>query len=154
MMDAGLLRAYRETDYIVGRAGGALCGAAHAGFVLHIGMASTPLESLYRQYDVGCAAFVTAFNPYSRRASRQENQAGNARLQAWLERRGYRYFHGVGRHPDGQWPGEPGFLILGLSRRGARALGRFCRQNAVVWCGGDAVAQLDLLCRESRAGCG
>ena len=55
------------------------------------------------------------------------------------------YHEGMGEHPSGQWPGEPSFLILGLPLDAAKQLGARHEQNAIVWCGTDAVPQLILL---------
>lgn len=135
-IDPSTVRAYLETDY---------CVAATAPFVLKEGAASAPLVSLYREHRTDCCAFVTACNPYSRIVSDKENAEQQAELAQELTRLELAFFDGVGRHPAGGWPEEPGYLVLGLSRAAAKALGEKYRQNAIVWCGPDAVPELVLL---------
>ncbi|GAB2909494.1 DUF3293 domain-containing protein [Paralcaligenes ginsengisoli] len=131
-----LLRAYRETDYIVSGA---------SGFTLRVGVANPALSALFERHGVRCAAFITAFNPLSRITPEPENRRRQRELQDWLDRSAYTCMQGVGRHPSNSWPGEPSFLVLGIDRADARALGEKFRQNAIVWCGGDAMPQLLLL---------
>jgi hypothetical protein len=51
----------------------------------------------------------------------------------------------MGQHPSNKWPGEEIFLVLGLYFEAAKALGERFGQNAIVWCGIDAVPQLIVL---------
>jgi len=142
MISPELLQAYRETSYIVESEE---TGGAEGRFVLSIGIASLPLMSLYRRHGVNCAAFVTAFNPHSRRATNARNHAMQARLRSWTQHHGYFFLQGVGRHPDGTWPGEPSLLVLGMTRAQARETGREYGQAGIVWCDHDAIPRLILL---------
>jgi hypothetical protein len=130
------LAAYLETDYRV---------SAKTPFVLRIGVASAPLAKLYRQRKTGCAAFVTACNPYGRDIGAAANAARQAELESELQHLGLHYLEGTGEHPKGGWPAEPSFLVLELALEDARALGCRYAQNAIVWCAADAVPQLVLL---------
>lgn len=131
-----LIRAYRATSYGV---------EGPEPFALRIGRACEPLQELYRTHRCNCAAYVTAFNPYSEPKSPEGNAESQARLRADLIARGLRFLPGVGQGADTQWPGELSFLVLGLSLQSARVLGASYAQNAIVWCGSDAVPQLVLL---------
>lgn len=75
--------------------------------------------------------------------------AENARLQDQraneLTFRSLNFIAGEGKHPVGDWLGEPSFLIFGLSPEAARAIGKKLDQNAIVWCGANAVPELILL---------
>ena len=62
-----------------------------------------------------------------------------------LEKSKYLYFDGIGSDPSGEWEGEPSFLILGISKKSAKELGTKYRQNAIVWCDTDCMAELLLL---------
>lgn len=130
------LTAYLETDY---------CVFAEASFALRVGTASNSLLKLYRQHGVDCAAFITACNPYSQQVEAAANAAKQAELENDLKLRGLNFIAGEGRHPAGGWPAEMSFLVLGVSRKEAMELGRRYEQNAVVWCGADAVPELVLL---------
>lgn len=129
------LTAYLKTDY---------CVYGEPPFVLRIGVASKELSALYRQSNTDSAAFITACNPCSRPLAATENTARQADLAAELSQRGLYFLEGEGRHPTDDWV-EPSYLVLGLSLDEAKALGNQFEQNAVVWCGADAVPELVLL---------
>ncbi len=133
---AETLRAYRETLYVV---------EAEPDLVLRINCFHPGLVDLYRARGFECAAFVTACNPHSRLLDPASNEDRQAALRRWLVRRGWTFLPGTGRHPGGRWPPEPSFLVLGLAVEAAQSLGRKFEQNAIVWCGPNAVPQLVLL---------
>ena len=66
-------------------------------------------------------------------------------LEEEIKFRGLAYIAGEGKHPVGDWPGEPSYLVFDLSLEAAKTLGRKFNQNAIVWCDLDAVPQLILL---------
>lgn len=130
------IKAYRETQYYI---------AAPAPFVLRVGVVNEALARACAQHNANCCAFITASNPYSRLVDDQQNAERQAALARELEQRGLTFFHGIGRHPSGSWPPETSYLVLGLSLEAAKALGTEYQQNAILWCGADAVPELILL---------
>ena len=76
-------------------------------------------------------AFITAWNPGSRRLSRPENERRQQALVRELSGR-YRLFHGKGIGDDGAWPAELSVLALGIPHGEALARGRAWGQLAVV----------------------
>jgi hypothetical protein len=135
-IDPDTLRAYEETHYRV-------LGGAPA--TLRIGVPNAALAELHRAFSVDCSAFVTAANPFSTLIDAEANALRQTAFEDELHREGLRFIEGMGEHPSGQWPGEPSFLILGLPLDAAKQLGARHGQNAIVWCGADAVPQLILL---------
>lgn len=135
-LPAALLQAFEETEYRV---------FPPAPMVLKIGEANAALLDLYAQFDVDCAAFVTACNPLSAALSDDVNVKRQAALGAALQAAGLQHYAGEGKHPANDWPGEASFLILGLDRVAAARLGSEQEQNAVVWCGEAGVPELLLL---------
>jgi hypothetical protein len=131
-----LLQAYQATDYHV---------EAAAPFVLRVGEASTELLQQYAKYQCECAAFLTACNPFSEIAAEQENERRQAELGHELMKQGLHFLNGIGRDTHGHWQGEPSFLVFDLSLDAVKKLGREQAQNALIWCGADAVPQLVLL---------
>lgn len=120
---ARLERAYRATAYVVRLPG--------RQAVLRIGRAPPPLPwGASRQ-----AGWLTACNPASRRRPAAANRRAARRLAAALARRGLRALPAVARADAGDWPAEPGLLVFGIGRRGAAALGRAWRQNAILQAG-------------------
>jgi hypothetical protein len=135
-IDPDTLRAYEETHYRV-------LGDAPA--TLRIGHANPELAKLHRAFDVDCSAFVTAANPFSTLTRATDNAVRQAALAEQLGGMGLRFIEGIGEHPSGTWPGEPSFLVLGITLSDAKQLTMQYRQNAIVWCDSDTVPQLILL---------
>jgi hypothetical protein len=130
------IQAYLETHYQV-------LGETPA--TLQIGQFNPVLAALHDACHVACSAFVTACNPFSQSLDSQANAARQAALAHELEALGLTGIEGIGKHPTNNWPGESSFLVLGMTLDAARALGKKHGQNAIVWCGADAVPQLVLL---------
>ncbi|MFT5535094.1 MAG: hypothetical protein ACI8WM_000303 [Burkholderiaceae bacterium] len=112
---------------------------------LEIGIGNPALKALLRQEKTDCCTFITACNPLGEALTDAQNATLQAKLALTLRQRSLVFFDGIGQHPTGAWPGEPSFLVLDLSLASARALGQTLAQNAIVWCGADAVPQLVLL---------
>lgn len=132
-LDPALLRSYRETVFSL---------QEPTPLALRIDEANDALRVVHAKYAVSASCFVTAHNPYSVRLDDGANDDRHGALRAELRASGRVFFEGAGAHPDGGWPAEQGVLALGLSRAEASALGRRWNQNAVVWCGTDAVPEL------------
>ena len=130
------IKAYLETDY---------CVSGEPPFVFRVGVANESLAGLYRQFQASSAVYVTAFNPFSQDIGEVANAAKQAELAKDLNQRSLTFFEGVGKHPSGDWPAEPSYFVLGLSLEAAKALGEKYNQNAIVWCGADAIPELVLL---------
>lgn len=131
-----LLAAYREAEYIV--------QAADARFSISIDIYSASLEALHRQYHTNSSAVITAYNPRSKRLAIEENDLALQNLEARLVALGYTLLPATGHDQRHQWPDEPGFLVLGISRDAAKKLGAQYNQNAVLYCGSNAVPELVL----------
>jgi hypothetical protein len=119
--------------------------ASPHSFVMRIGEYCPEIWELHEALAVKCSAFITAWNPLGALLDAASNGARNTALSRELQRRGQRYFDGVGEDPESIWPGEESFLVAGIERREAIELGNLYQQNAVVWSGSDAVPQLLML---------
>ncbi len=135
-IDPDTIRAYSETDYVV---------HGDHPVTLNVDRHSPALAGLHRAYRVDCSAFVTACNPFSQRLDEATNAARQAALAEQLASRGLRFLDGIGQHPSNEWAGEPSVLIFGLALAAAKDLGMQWEQNAIIWCGADAVPRLILL---------
>lgn len=131
-IDSSLVRAYRATDYKVDI----------DGVVLRIGQQSDGLLALHKSSRVSTSAFVTAWNPQSRRLEDGENRSRNALLEADIRSLGLAFVPGEGVGKDG-WR-EASFLILGIERPQAVALAQTYGQNAIVFVGKDGIPELVL----------
>ena len=130
------IQAYLHTNYHVHGA---------MPLTLNIGVANAGLAALHKTHSVESSAYVTACNPYSQAQDDSANDAQQAVLARELQQNGLTYINGIGQHPTNGWSGEQSFLVLGLSHEDARMLGARHGQNAIVWCGLDAVPELVLL---------
>ncbi len=130
------IQAYRETDYRV---------SGDLPLVLRINEFNKPLSALYKVNRANCCCYITACNPLSHIINNASNADHQSQLATDIQNRGLTFFKGIGQHPSGEWPGEPSFLVLGIALEAAKSLGNKYEQNAIVWCGADAVPQLVLL---------
>ena len=136
VVDRSMQQAYRETDFVI---------HGDVTITLNIGLANPTLVELHKAHGVKFSGFVTACNPFSKAFDEAANFGRQAALADELDRLDLVYLAGTGQHPSNKWPGEPSFLVLGLSREAARLIGMQYKQNAVVWCGLNAVPELVLL---------
>ena len=118
------LEQYRKADYVV---------FADRQVVLRVGEPNAELDELIVTEGASTAAFVTAANPRGEKRSDTENGVANAALQSFVSAAGYPHFWGEGRDPFGSWA-EPSFLVIGIYRANAEALGQLFEQNALIFC--------------------
>ena len=118
------VEAYRKAEYVV---------FADPHVVVCIGENNPHLDALIGAEGATTAAFVTAANPRGEQRSDMENGVANAALQNFVAAAGYPHFWGEGRDRAGGWS-EPSFLVIGIYRGNAEALGQLFEQNAIVFC--------------------
>lgn len=135
-IDQSTINAYMETDY---------CVSSEPPFILRVGVPNEQLVKLYKQSKIRSGTFITACNPFSQNVGEIINAARQAELAKDLSQRSLTFFESIGKHPSGDWNGEPSYFVLGLSLEAAKALGKKYDQNAIVWCGADAMPELVLL---------
>lgn len=128
-----LLQAFAETHYIV---------HDEPPFTMRIGQSCPELKALMAERNALGAAFITAWNPFSRQLTDTENKARQDELKATLKKRGLTCCDGIGQHPSNNWPGEVSVLVLGLDLEAAKSLARHYEQHAFVWASADAVPEL------------
>jgi hypothetical protein len=114
MTAAALLAAYRRTGYEA------------AGAVARIGRRSAAVDALLRRLGAREGAFVTAWNPMSRKAP----PGRNARMMARLREAARRLPSAEGEGSGRGWSER--HLLLAADPRRAAALARRFRQNAIV----------------------
>jgi hypothetical protein len=73
---------------------------------------------------------ITAYNPFERVLSQEENQKRQEALKRLLELRPVKFVSVCGMSPDGQWS-EPSFAVSGFTRSQACELARYIGQRAV-----------------------
>ena len=130
------IQAYRETEFRV------FVGDM---VVLKISKKNEELVGLFKGHRSEACAFITAYNPLGELLSSEQNSDLQKQLEEEIKFRGLAYIAGEGKHPVGDWPGEPSYLVFDLSLEAAKTLGRKFNQNAIVWCDLDTAPQLILL---------
>jgi hypothetical protein len=100
---------------------------------INIGQNCPPLDYLIAQSDRPTWALITAANPYSQPLSARENQRRDRRLSKHLKGLQLPLIPAMGKDPTGVWTPEPSWLILGITRPQAIAIGRKFEQNAIVY---------------------
>jgi len=133
-VDDELIKAYIAVDFQVN---------TDPTFILKIGRYSRELSELYKQYNCKVSSYITAWNPLGKTLSSSENKRLNNALKDSISEK-YKFIEGVGRDPDGKWPGEESFLVLGINREDAMQLGKEFDQNAIVF-NEDRVPELIML---------
>lgn len=128
--------AYRETEFRV---------FSETLVILRIAEKNDVLLDMYKTIGSDKCAFITACNPLGQLLDDHENIKLQRQLADELRLRSLNFIAGEGKHPVGDWPGEPSFLVFGLSLEAAKSLGKKLDQNAIVWCDLEAVPQLVLL---------
>ena len=131
------IEAYLKTEYRFGEGLDAV--------TLCIDRRSEDLARLYASSGTACGVFVTAFNPFGRVQSIEDNEAAHEHLGTDLRALSARVIEGAGTDSSGAWPEEKSFFALGVDLDAARNLGTRYRQDAIVWVGADAVPILILL---------
>jgi hypothetical protein len=126
-MTTGLLAAYRRTEYEA------------EGAVARVGRRGASVDALLRRLGARQGAFVTAWNPWSRRMPARCNARMMARLREAARRLPSAEGEGTGRG----WSER--HLLLAADPRRAAVLARRFRQSAVVVARIGAPARLALL---------
>ena len=130
-----LLDAYKETEYHVSLMSGDI--------VLRIGQSSLGIKQLLESHSVCGAVFVTAYNPFGKVLSDDENSSANELLRADLLNRYETVYSGYGSSQDGGWK-EASYLALPASLPDAERLCQQYSQNAVVYVDSRAIPELIL----------
>jgi hypothetical protein len=99
---------------------------------LRIGKPDARLDRLLLQHACTAWAFVSAWNPLSRRTPKAQNEAAHQRLESIVAACGWLHFQGHGTGDRTDWPPEPGLFILGIPLDEALRLGRQFAQLAIL----------------------
>lgn len=129
-----LLGPYLSTTYVV--------HLSDQSIAVRVGERQPELDALLVTHEAGAWAFVTAHNPDSVRAGRDENARRQRQLEAELLGCGFTCFRGDGIGDDAQWPPEASVLVIGISLEDAVAVARRYGQSAIVFGVHSGVAEL------------
>lgn len=134
IIPAETIEAYRNTRYDVIDGDNTIS--------LRIGGLNIPLSDLYRRFNVQSSVFITAWNPFGKFRTDEENEQANHGLRKQLIDQGFSFLEGAGIGTDTDWPPELSLLVLGVPEDQATELCRLYSQNAVVFIGPDCIPTL------------
>ena len=141
-MTPELLESYRNARYELHLSTGSVA--------LQVDQPCSDLGGLLNSAGGSGAALLTAYNPGSVARPESENLAAQEKLKLRLLREGHRLTPATAIDPAGQWPPEPGFLVLGISFADAMSAARDFQQAAFLWCNASAVPLLIETSQPSR----
>jgi hypothetical protein len=128
-----LINAYNTTEYRV----------YSPVLVIKIGIANKELDDLLISFNATTWAYITAFNPFSKSLSKEENLKRHKELKVKIAN--YKFFEGEGVGEDKTWEPETSCLVVGISHEEAIAIGNFFEQNAIVMGHINGVPELKML---------
>jgi hypothetical protein len=116
-----LIEAYKNTKYKV----------FEVNLTIEIGKSNQELDAILAKHKANEWAFITAFNPYSRVLTDNENIIRHIELKNLTENFVAYEGHGVGEDPT--WEPELSLFIIGISKYEASIIGKKFEQNAIVY---------------------
>ena len=116
-----LIEAYKNTKYKV----------FGSTITIEIGKFNQDLNNLILNHNSNEWAFITAYNPFSRVLSNEENKMRHYELKELTIN--YLTFEGHGVGEDPTWEPELSLFIIGISKDDASEIGKKFEQNAIVY---------------------
>ena len=133
MIPTTLLEAYKATCYEI----------IDPKVAIYIGQENEVLQTFLKENEITNWCFITAWNPFSKALSLQENKELNMFLEADLD--GYSIFPGEGKDTIADWPPEISFFVGNITREQAIVLGEKYEQNGIVFGMVDELPELIVL---------
>lgn len=130
MIPTELLEEFKATTYLV----------YNKDIPININRHNKRLEELLQDNKAESWAFITAWNPYSKVLTDEENNIRHQQLMAMTKK--YVCFEGEGRGKDPKWKPERSLLIIGIAKDDAAMIGNHFQQHAIVIGGYQKPAEL------------
>jgi hypothetical protein len=130
MITTELLEAYKATCYEI----------INPKIQIFIDIENEALFNFLKENYISSWCFITAWNPYSKELSNDENIHLNYRLEKELK--DYKIYDAQGQGTTVDWPPEPSFFVVDISEGDAMSLGKKYKQNAIVYGKNDGKAKL------------
>jgi hypothetical protein len=116
-----LIEAYKNTKYKV----------FESNLTIEVGKLNQELDDLLKKHESDKWAFITAYNPYSKVLTQDENKSRHNEMKELV--RNYITFEGHGVGEDPTWEPELSLLIIGITKDEASKIGKKFEQNAIVY---------------------
>jgi hypothetical protein len=116
-----LIEAYQNTKYKI----------FELALTIEIGKFNQEIDVLLQKNNSNEWSFITAYNPYSKVVSDEENNIRHDELKELTK--SYKTFEGHGVGEDPTWEPEISLFIIGISKKDAIIIGNKYEQNAIVY---------------------
>ncbi len=116
-----LIESYKNTKYKI----------FEPDIIIEIGKSNQDLDNLLLIHNSNEWAFITAYNPYSRVLTNDENRMRHEELKELTK--AYITFEGHGVGEDPAWEPELSLFIMGISKEESSLIGEKFEQNAIVY---------------------
>ena len=124
---------YRQARYVVDDGG--------VKFTIRLGQANDELNEFLDVCNADSWAFLTAYNPFSQRATDEQNEARQAELIGVIGEMGFDFLRGYGTGEG--WEPESSLLVLGITLETAISLAVQFEQHAILF--GEAGGEAELV---------
>jgi hypothetical protein len=131
-----IIEAYKNTKYIV----------FDLKLTIVIDKSNLDINELLVKHNTKDWAFITAYNPYSRVLTNEENRIRHNELKELTK--DYVSFEGHGIGEDPTWEPELSLFIIGISKVEASKIGKKFEQNAIVFGELNSLPELIVLNKE------
>jgi hypothetical protein len=121
MISKELLAGYQATCYSI----------LNPKIDIYLARENEALQSFLKDQHIETWCFITAWNPFSKALTLDENTTLNKKLEADLNN--YIVFPAEGKDTLGDWPAEISFFVANISKEQAIFLGKKYEQNAIVY---------------------
>lgn len=116
-----LIEAYKNTKYKI----------FEPALTIEIGKLNQEIDNLLNEHKSHEWAFITAYNPFSKVVSEEENIMRHNELKELT--RSYKTFEGHGVGEDPSWEPELSLFVIGITEDDASKIGIKFEQNAIVY---------------------
>lgn len=124
-MNEFLQQAYMETAYHV---------------ISETNIYKVKLNTIHPEFNLWCKrnnikswAFITAYNPFSKELTKNENIILNSQLKETIIKSGYIFNYGNGVPDNKNWDSEESFFIHNITLHKAKEIGISFKQNAIIF---------------------
>ena len=121
MISKELLAGYQATCYSI----------LNPKIDIYLDKENEAFQSFLKDQHIERWCFITAWNPFSKALTLDENISLNKVLEADLKN--YTVFPAEGKDTLGDWPPEISFFVANISKKQANFLGKKYEQNAIVY---------------------
>ena len=104
-----------------------------ATITLEVDKPNPAFDRLLEDNKADCAVIITAWNPWSKAQSREENNEKQHHLEEQLQKAGFTLLQAAGVDPSRKWESEQSCCALGMKEQEGISWGKRHFQNTVIF---------------------